>query len=183
MSASFDLPTADRFTTGAIGPPGQRVFYLQAVAGTEVVSLKVEKAQVAALCRYFAAMLDDLPNPAELPGNLDLDLVEPVLAEWVVGSLGVSYDERADRVVVVAEELVVTDDDEGGEPTERVAGDSEPPARARIRTTREQISAFVRRGAEVVQAGRPLCQLCGGPVDPEGHMCTRLNGHRHPPTS
>lgn len=32
--------------------------------------------------------------------------------------------------------------------------------------------AFARRTCEVVNAGRPLCTLCGRPIDPEGHTCT-----------
>jgi uncharacterized repeat protein (TIGR03847 family) len=92
-----------------------------------------------------------------------MGLIEPVVAEWVVGSLGVSYDEEADRIVIVAEELVEEGDD---------------GARARISATREQVAALSAQGAEAVAAGRPPCPLCGQPLDPEGHTCVRLNGHR-----
>ena len=69
MSESFDLDAVDRITTGAIGEPGQRVFYLQAVSGGQVVSLKLEKAQVAALVRYLEALLADLRQAGfALPG-------------------------------------------------------------------------------------------------------------------
>jgi uncharacterized repeat protein (TIGR03847 family) len=161
MSTSFEMPEVDLLTTGAIGPPGQRVFYLQARQGEHVVSLRLEKTQVAALVTYLDALLADLPSPTELP--TDLELLEPVVAEWVVGSLGVSYDEDADRILVLAEELV----EEGQE-----------GASARITATRGQIAALAVHGAEVVAAGRPPCPLCGQPLDPEGHMCVRLNGHR-----
>ena len=161
MSTSFEIDNADLLTTGTVGPPGQRVFYLQAREGRRVVSLRLEKTQVAALCRYLAEMLADLP--AVEPATGDMALVEPIVAEWVVGSLGVTYDEDDDRVLLVAEELV----EEG-----------EEPARARIRATRAQVAAFTRHGSEVVAAGRPPCPLCGAPLDPEGHMCVRLNGHR-----
>jgi uncharacterized repeat protein (TIGR03847 family) len=75
----------------------------------------------------------------------------------------VSYDEDADRVVIVADELV----EEG-----------EEGARARITATREQVAALSVRGAEAVAAGRPPCPLCGQPLDAQGHTCPRLNGHR-----
>jgi len=161
VSTSFEIPEIDVLTTGTVGPPGQRVFFLQARNGDQVVSLRLEKTQVAALVTYLTNLLTDLPATGD--GPTDLDLIEPVVAEWVVGSLGVSYDEDADRIVVVAEEAV----EEG-----------EEGARARITATREQIAALARHGTEVVQAGRPPCSLCGQPVDPEGHMCIRLNGHR-----
>ncbi len=161
MSTSFEMPEVDALTTGAIGLPGQRVFYLQARQGEHVVSLRLEKTQVAALCRYLEAMLADLPAPGPLPE--EMDLVQPVVEEWIVGSLGVTYDEDGDRVLIVAEELV----EEGQE-----------AAQARIRATREQVAAFVKHGTAVVAAGRPPCPLCGAPQDPQGHMCVRLNGHR-----
>ena len=162
MSSSFEIPEVDHLTAGAVGPPGQRVFYLQAARGEQVVSLRLEKSQVAALVAYLAAMLADMPAPDDIPST-GMELVEPVVAEWVVASLGVTYDEDADRVVILAEELV----EEG-----------EEAARARITATREQIAALSVRGAEAVAAGRPPCPLCGQPLDPGGHTCPRLNGHR-----
>ena len=162
MSSSFDIPEVDHLTTGAVGPPGQRIFYLQARSGEQVVSLRREKAQVAALVAYLAGMLADMPPPGEITST-GMDLIEPVVAEWVVAALGVTYDEDADRVVIVAEELV----EEG-----------EEGARVRISATREQIAALSVRGAEAVAAGRPPCPLCGQPLDPEGPTCPRLNGHR-----
>lgn len=161
MSSSFDLESVDHLTTGTVGPPGERVFFLQARAGQLVVSLQLEKTQVAALVRYLEAMLADLPPLGELP--TDMSLLEPVVPEWVVGPIGVTYDEEADRVLLVVEELV--DEDEEG-------------AHARIAATREQVAALAIHGAKVVAAGRPPCPLCGQPLDPRGHMCARLNGHR-----
>ena len=162
MSSSFEIPRVDHLTAGAVGPPGKRVFYLQARSGEQVVSLRLEKQQVAALVAYLAGMLADMPPPGEIPST-GMDLIEPIVAEWVVASLGVTYDEEADRVVILAEELV----EEGQE-----------AARARITATREQVAALSVRGAEAVAAGRPPCPLCGLPLDPEGHTCPRLNGHR-----
>ncbi|HEX3393198.1 MAG TPA: DUF3090 domain-containing protein [Acidimicrobiales bacterium] len=173
MSTSFEIPEVDVITTDAIGPPGQRVFYLQARQGSQVVSLRLEKTQVAALVAYLVTLLSDLPTPDDL--TTEMALTEPVVAEWVVGSLGVSYDEDADRIVLMAEELVV-DDDAEDEP-----GGIVESAHARITATRGQIAALARRGAEVVEAGRPPCPLCNQPMDPEGHMCIRLNGHRQTP--
>jgi uncharacterized repeat protein (TIGR03847 family) len=57
-------------------------------------------------------------------------------------------------------------------------GDSEAePQRARFWGTREQMLSLARQGAAVCAAGRPRCQLCGNPMDPEGHRCPALNGH------
>jgi len=125
----------------------------------------MEKAQVAALSAYLAKVLEDLPSPDHLPEDLDLeDADEP---SWAVGTLGVTYDELTDRVLLVAEEAVTEEEEEEA-------------AVARFGATREQIAALVIRGAELVQAGRPPCPLCGYPLDPAGHACPRSNGHRPP---
>lgn len=160
MSSSIELDDVDHLTTGTVGPPGRRVFYLQVRKAELIVSLRLEKSQVDALTRYLAAMLADLPALGDLP--TEMDLVEPVVPEWVVGPLAVSYDELADRVVIVAEELV-ENEGEG--------------SRARITATREQVAALAFHGTSVVEAGRPPCQLCGQPFDPD-HACARQNGHR-----
>ena len=170
MSSSFDLPDVDRFTVGTVGAPGARIFYLQAVAGTQVVTLRLEKAQVAAMAQYLSGMLVDLPTPSpdELVG--DLELVEPIVAEWVVGQLGVVFDEGRDRLLIRAEE--VGEVDEEGEPI------PDPDAgMARFSLTRGQVASFVVRAATLVAAGRPPCPLCGRPLDPEGHVCIKTNGH------
>ena len=174
MSTSFDLPELDVITAGTIGPPGARVFYLQARRGTDVVTLRLEKEQVAALAEYLAGILADLSTPDPLPAGADLELTEPIVAEWVVGSLAVAYDETEDRVVIVAEELIVADDED-----EEAAVEPPDPAAARFRATREQVAAFVDRAQEVVAAGRPPCRFCGRPLDPEGHVCPKSNGHFH----
>lgn len=161
MSSSFDVPEVDFLTAGTVGPPGQRIFFLQFGSGEQVVTLRLEKTQVAALCRYLDTILSDLPGVE--PVTTDMALIEPVVPEWVVGSLGVTYDEGDDRIVLIAEELV----EEG-----------EDGAQARIGATRSQMAAFTRHGAALVAAGRPPCPLCGGPLDEE-HVCVRLNGHRN----
>jgi uncharacterized repeat protein (TIGR03847 family) len=170
VGTSFDLPEPDRFTAGTVGPPGQRVFFLQADGGGQVVTLRLEKAQVAALAEYLAAVLADLPTPEPESLPADLELVEPVVAEWVVGQIGVVFDEDRDRMVVQAEELLDADEEEPAADPDRGV--------ARFALTRAQVAAFVGRAADLVAAGRPPCELCGRPKDPAGHTCIKTNGHR-----
>ena len=205
MAASFDFESPDFFTTGTVGVPGRRTFYLQARETGSVVTLKLEKEQIRALAEYLAKLLNDLPKPETLPR--DMALLEPVNEAWVVGSLGVAYDEAADRILIVAEELSEEaeddeedDDEETAEETAAEEGPrgarapAEPPepaepaepreppdtAKARFRLTRPQAAAFVERARSLVQAGRPSCRLCGLPMDPDGHTCPGTNGHvRH----
>lgn len=158
---SFDLPAPDAFTTGTVGSPGQRVFYLQARDGDLVVTVRCEKQQVAALTDYFAGLLDDLEPAPYGVATSDLHLTEPFQEIWTVGPIGVAYDEPGDRIIVVLEELV---DDEVAE-----------GASVKVRLNRAQVWAFVRHARELVAAGRPPCRFCGLPLDPERHACPRMN--------
>ena len=183
MNESFELSDVDHLTVGTVGPPGRRVFYLQARAGGERLTLKLEKQQVAALAEYLAKLLADLPQVGDLPGELELE--EPVDPQWTVGVLGVSYDEAVDRVVLLAQEAGsrAAEDEEGEEEEEEEDDDDdddESGAVARITATREQVAALAIRGTALVEAGRPPCPLCGYPLDPSGHVCPRKNGHRAP---
>lgn len=172
---SFDLRGPDHFTAGAIGEPGQRVFYVQASELGQTVSLKLEKTQVAALAQYMAELLADLPPVPDEEIPRDLELVEPVIAEWIVGTIGVAVDEVRDRMVVTFQEIRTDVDDEDDDDPE----DEEDVALATVTITRPQAMAFVRRAAELVSAGRPPCALCGRPLDPDGHACIKTNGKLH----
>jgi Protein of unknown function (DUF3090) len=149
MSDSFDLEALEQFTAGTVGPVGQRVFYLQARQRREVVTLKCEKEQVKALGEYLGRLLGRLTGATE-EANADLALFQPVDAAWAVGSLEVGYDEEESQ---------------------------EEPATARFHLTRSQAAAFVERARELIEAGRPACPLCSLPIDPQGHVCPRSNGH------
>jgi uncharacterized repeat protein (TIGR03847 family) len=95
---------------------------------------------------------------------------------WDVGTIAVGYDEGRDRVVVEASELLEDAAEEGGEPgQEQETGP--PPAMARFRITRGQAAAFVERAGDLMKGGRPSCPICSRPMDPEGHICPRSNGH------
>ena len=160
---SFELEQPEHFTTGAVGPKGQRVFYLQAREGPLVVSLKLEKQQVGAHADYLEQMLEDLPDAPSTVASPPA-LVDPGAPNWIVGGLGVAYDERLDRIVLIAEELMGDDDTE-----------DDAPAVARFHLRRDQVVAFVPYARSIVAAGRPPCPFCGRPVDPATNFCPCSN--------
>lgn len=166
MTGDHDLTSPEVFTVGTVGPVGSRLFLLQCREGTVGLTVKVEKQQVAVLANYLARIVNELGRPEESSDEA-VPFDEDEEPEWVVGTIGVSYDEDSDRVVVVMEELVA-EDEEG--------------AVARIAVSRDQAAAFAIRATELVEAGRPPCPLCGLPLDPAGHVCPRTNGHRPPVT-
>ena len=163
MSESFEFDAPDHFTTGAVGPPGQRVFYLQARQARRLLTLRCEKEQVRALGEYLVGFLARHPAaPGEPPG--DSALIEPVDPAWAVSALGAGYDRDAGRVVLEARELTAEETDE-------------EPAVARFHIRPGQAAAFVERVRALVQAGRPICPACHQPKDADGHVCPRGNGH------
>jgi uncharacterized repeat protein (TIGR03847 family) len=166
MGNSFELDDVDRFTAGTIGPRGERVFYIQAVDGAEVVSLRLEKQQVLALADYLAGVLDDLPQPIEAAA-VETDLIEPVIAEWVVGNIGVAYAESDDRVVLWADELIDADEPDDAPDIDQ--------GTARFRISRPLVAAFILQARELAAAGRPPCPYCGRPLDGDGSWCSCHN--------
>jgi uncharacterized repeat protein (TIGR03847 family) len=179
MSRSFDLSAVDRITVGTVGPAGQRTFFLQGREETQLVTLKLEKRQLAVLVRALQELLNsehvaDLPAITSLPDPSELELEDPILPEWAVGTLGISLDVDNDQVVIVAEELVIED------PDHDPPSDDDTGGMARFAATRRQIAGLIARATELLGAGREICELCGYPKDPEGHSCPRTNGHKSP---
>jgi uncharacterized repeat protein (TIGR03847 family) len=113
--------------------------------------------------------------PLALEDNEPLE--QPIEEEFRAGTMTLSWDPSDQRVVIevfpFTEAAVVTPDQldedfEEPEPDEVLLVRLEPgPARA-----------FVKRAAQVIEAGRPTCPFCGGPIDPDGHLCVRANGFR-----
>ena len=160
-SESFDFEEVTRVTTGAVGEPGKRAFYLQVRTAAELVSLAIEKDQLKALTERLQEVFSRVPVPTagKLP---DMTLEEPIARIWRVGFMTLTYsqDEKAFEVSLV--ELV----DEGDQ-----------PATGHFQATLGQMQALAIHAAGLISAGRPPCPMCGGPIDHDGGVCPRLNGH------
>lgn len=200
---SFDPP--DSFVCGAIGQPGERTFFLQASKGQQVVSVALEKAQVAVLAERLALLLVALreggvelgPEIEGVGAGAGGSLIEPVVEHFRVGALTLAWDPERERVVIEAQELSAADLEEEeadeDEPLPRLAGASETPAglgqlggdaadgpdAVRVLLEPTDARAFVSGAVAVVQAGRPPCPMCGAPLEPSGHFCPRRNGYTH----
>ncbi len=205
MSVFYEFDEVDAFTTGALGRPGERTFFLQIRAGRQRVSVKCEKQQVAAIAAYLRRVLVDLPPPEDRPMPGALELATPIDPAFVLGPIGLGYDRTGDRLVVQLEELVVGDDDlddldDDEDPDENLLAalgieipedleeldeledrddelaDDEPEGGTiRIYLSRSQAAAFCDHAETVIAAGRPTCQWCSRPIDPDGHPCPRMN--------
>lgn len=166
---TFDLDSVQRITAGAVGPRGQRVFYVQARRGSRLITLTAEKEQVRALADAISRLLDSLAekNPRLATSDdllvTDMSLEEPLDPEFRVGQMGLGYDAERDLVVLLIQGI--SDDEEGEAQT------------ARFSASRPQMRALASHASQVVAAGRPICGNCGRPIDPAGHFCPQRNGH------
>lgn len=169
----FDWP--DRVVIGTVGRPGARTFYLQVRAGARIVSIALEKLQSALLAEKVDEVLDQLITvernrfsvPTSTPVELvDNDQLESVQEQFRAGAIGIGWDPTTAQIIIEALPIAGDDDDSLVEDT---AAESE---KLLVRMPVGTARAFTQRTREVVGAGRPLCTLCGYPMDPDGHICT-----------
>jgi len=172
MARIYDLNPISHVTVGTIGPPGKRIFYLQAAKGDEIVSLVIEKQHALALVSSLDELLAELdarfPKPlytSEI--SMDTTLREPVRSMFRVGQIGLGYDEKSDLIVLIAYELSLAEE--------------EDVSVARFWGKREQMRTLRDTALRAVEGGRPTCPLCGELIELDGHLCPRQNGHGNNP--
>jgi uncharacterized repeat protein (TIGR03847 family) len=206
----IEFDPVDTIAAGAVGEPGSRAFYIQAEKDGQVLSVLVEKQQVAMLAERVRILLDQVETqfPGEgqdIPVPLTPDAGElrgdPVPLFRAL-AIGIGFDPSRRLVVLELHERPIAGDDDdededdedsgadlpetglpdAGLPEAAFAEALEPEDEgegylARLYFTAAQARAMATRGSAAVESGRPPCPLCGGPLDPSGHVCPRLNGH------
>lgn len=140
-----------------------------------------------------------LPDATTDSAPLDEPLIEAFRATtltlgWDADAGLVLVEARAEPIEIEIESADEADDDDDDEPgaeldaslaasilaafeTQDDDDDDDGPDILRVRVTAAAARSFVQRAAEVVASGRPPCPLCGQPLDAQGHICPRRNGH------
>ncbi|WP_442545260.1 DUF3090 domain-containing protein [Arthrobacter sp. KN11-1C] len=169
----------DRVVVGTIGLPGARTFYLQVRAGTQIVSIALEKQQSALLAEKIDEILDQLltveGNPFSVPTSTPIELVdndqlEAVQEQFRTGVMSLGWDPTTAQVVLEAYPIADVDDDDNDPSLDEDGADETEMLLVRMPVGTAR--AFAKRTREIVGAGRPTCPLCGYPIDPDGHVCT-----------
>lgn len=160
-----DLGPAEGFVGAAIGEPGRRTFYLEVVAGGLSRWYLCEKTQIEALARRALEVLAEAHVVAD-PEAVEQIFGRAVLGaeqepEFRVGTMALRYSADGELIAI---ELVSVDEDDG----------------VSFQVAPEQLQAMALRGLEVVGKGRPICERCRLPKDPDGHQCPSTNGHHTP---
>jgi uncharacterized repeat protein (TIGR03847 family) len=180
MPRIFLFDPVERFVVGTVGVPGERTFFVQARTGSRLVSVTLEKAQVAAIADRVLQILREirLSEPLtviERVGYDDQPLESPIDEEFRVGVIGLAY--VSDRRLIEIDLQAITDSDNADDELLEIDTSSEQDI-LRVLMTLGYAESFAKRANTVVAAGRTPCPFCGGPIDPNGHLCPRSNGYR-----
>lgn len=166
--ARYDFASVDAIDAESIGEPGKRTFRVRVLEGDQSAALWVEKQLLAALGESLPRLLDQL-GASDRHGDEEAEAItlfpDDPTVEFKVGRMALGYAASEDRVVLVAHDV------EDGE-----EGDLPPTFSCRF--TRQQARMLSETCSEAVAGGRPTCPLCHRPMDTEGHMCPRSNGHQ-----
>ena len=94
MSEFDPFEPVDVFTTGAVGRPGARVFFLQLRTGDAQFTMKCEKQQAAAIAQYLQKVLADLPPPEDRPIPGAMEMAAPEHVVFTLGPIGLGFGRR-----------------------------------------------------------------------------------------
>lgn len=182
---SKDLGPINALGAEAIGQPGQRRFRLFVRSKRGAAFIWMEKEQLnhlSLIIDRFLAQLSQgqvLRTEAQAGGlpatttSLPVDFPLSPEHDFQVAELRINYEERRSMFQLVAVPLEIIMQP-GEEPAARI---NETDAVSFL-FTQQQAQALTNTIAAIVPAGRPVCPLCGTPLDGSPHACVRQNGHR-----
>ena len=163
----YSLGSISHIEPRTFGEPGQRTFNLVIEAGNANCTVWLEKEQLFQLGIYLqevvsAMSLEDkqrhgVSSEPEWSG-------EGISIDFKAGQIMLSHDPDSNSFRLVAYER----EEEGA---------SEEPASVGFSISIAQAETIAEAALRICSAGRPLCFLCGQPINPDGHACPRSNGH------
>ena len=170
----YNLDEVERFVLGTVGQPGEREFFIQVRKAGQVFSFALEKSQAQALTERFAEILKDA-RIAQGASEKDADPLDgPVESEFSLGVMAISWN--LDSQLIKFEAQGISNDSSDVIFEEIVSDNIEAaPPILRLTLTPSQVRGFVQRSISVIKAGRQPCMFCGGPINPDGHICPRAN--------
>ena len=163
----YPLGSLSLIEARSFGEPGQRTFLLAMEAGPASCSLWVEKEQLFQMGIYLRDVVhsmsaEDQERPSQ-PGEAG-EAGKGASLDFKAEQLLLSFDPAANSFYLMAYER------EEPDPAEETMSVS-------FWITPEQADNLAKEALRICAAGRPRCFLCGLPVDADGHVCPRSNGH------
>ena len=168
-TVKYQLGALSRVEPVTFGEPGQRTFKLDIHAGSAACSLWLEKEQLFQLGVYLRDYVGGLSSEEKEREST------PQEASWgggeasidfKAGQMFLSHDKETNSFYLQAHEREAEEE----RPEEEVESVS-------FWITLNQATAMAEEALKICAAGRPTCFLCGQPINPDGHVCPRANGH------
>ena len=157
-----DMGLVNTFAPEAIGEPGKRTFRLMVGSELGTAVIWLEKEQLLELGIHLKRTLgtmDDMEG-AQSPSPDFPALDSPVL-EFKLGKQAVEFDEEGGIFRFWNYDVE----------------DEADVASLVFEATVAQVMQFADESLRVCSSGRPICPLCHEPINPDGHFCSRSNGH------
>ncbi len=161
LTMTVDFGEARAVSAQSFGEPGQRTFCLRILgSASQSASLWLEKEHLRALSLAFKQVLSQVgyakgPRTAEVR-----EFTETAEHDFRVGSIGIGFNASSGNVVLQIGELEKGDD----------------PALS-VQLALDLSASLMEQLDAIISEGRPICPLCGIPIDRAGHVCIRSNGH------
>lgn len=150
----------------AIGQPGQRRFRLLVSSSNQSASVWLEKDQLASIGAWLTETIErlDKERPTSDPDVEPLPFPETFDLDFRASHIGLGFIEDEEQFAFQAFDV-------------RTPARSDSPF-FRCFISRGQSRTLSRKISAVIAGGRPICPLCESPIDPQGHVCPKANGHR-----
>jgi uncharacterized repeat protein (TIGR03847 family) len=137
-------------------------------SGPAFCSVWLEKEQLFQLGVYLKEIMGRLSDedkaresrPTEQPwsgGEATID--------FKAGQMMLSHDAESNSFYVQAHQRETEEEQ------------TEEPESVSFWITLAQAGELSEESLKICSAGRPTCFLCGQPINPDGHVCPRANGH------
>lgn len=149
------------------GEPGQRTFNLVIEAGDARCTVWLEKEQLFQLAIYLQEVVEAMSpedKQRQGPSSEPEWSGEGISIDFKAGQLMLSHDPDSNSFRLLAYER----EEEGA---------SEETSSVGFWISVAQAETVAQEALRICAAGRPLCFLCGQPINPDGHACPRSNGH------
>ncbi len=163
----YVLGPTSRIEPKTLGEPGRRTFNLELEAGPALCVVWLEKELLLQLGIRLQETVERLPaEEKDRPSNsVDPQWSGEALAlDFKAGQLALEYNSEANSFNLLAFEVESEESSEEG-------------ASVSFWITTDQATSLAKEALRICAAGRPRCFLCGLPIDPDGHVCPRSNGH------
>ena len=166
----YPLGSLSSIEAKTFGEPGQRTFHLALEAGPASCIVWLEKEQLFQLGIHLQEAVQRLSSEEREGRSQSAEepwLGDQLSLDFKAGQMSLEYVTDSNSFKLAAYEI---EDPESEEPSEEGSSVS-------FWINIDQAGNLAEEALRICAAGRPRCFLCGLPINPEGHVCPRSNGH------